>query len=126
MLWVSRSDLQDPGNPEILVPLDTALGSVLSAHVHKMIVFVHFTLDCTFIVSTGTKPAQKASKRRASLTDKIIVLLHRLPFGVWRHSVVLVELSLLRCTLSYKGRNLKFGVAGQFVLLTELELRFGV
>lgn len=51
MLWVGRPDLQNPGNPEVLVPLHRPLWSVLTSHVHKVVVLVNLALDYKLIIS---------------------------------------------------------------------------
>jgi hypothetical protein len=64
MLWVVRPDLQDPGDPEVLVPFHGSLWGVLSSHVYKVVVLVHLALDYGLIISI---PAHSTGARSNSL-----------------------------------------------------------
>jgi hypothetical protein len=51
MLWVVCSDLENPGDPEVLVLLHVSFRGVLSPHVYEMVILVHFALDYTLAIS---------------------------------------------------------------------------
>lgn len=52
MLWVAGSDLQDTGNPEVLIPFYVPLRGVLSSHIDEVIILVYRTPDCEMFVSS--------------------------------------------------------------------------
>jgi hypothetical protein len=55
MLRVGGSDLEDAGNPEVLVPFYAPLRGILSSDIYKVIVLVYLTLDCKRLLAS---PAQ--------------------------------------------------------------------
>ena len=68
---------------------------------NKVIDHVYLTLDCKRLLASLTQSVIT----NYVLTDEIVVFLHRLPFRTWCHSVILVQLSLLRSPLAVKGEG---------------------